>query len=305
MDAFDKFIMRAALLMMSFIVGWSETKRKEDGTLPAWVADILRLAEMTDMQYVVRNALVACRSEKPVAMGMLVGKLIPHEFTKLNLPKPDTRLKNWVEVIISGLCQFGWIVAIPKGVEYDSNPNEKCAKAYGIGFILGTLKVDVEDPQVRVLNAPNDSPVYTSRTLGTMWAKSGEELDHCAETLKISNSVPLQWNYGVLHAMGDRFYLSEPKEEDWDREKFKTFDEYCAHRLDQFNSYISKIPTSILERSEDSIVYNTYAPCSRGRWYPTNDTYNYVGIKQVRALLKLANGEPVSKEESEFFADFE
>lgn len=304
MNAFDRFLIRAAALMMNFILGWAKTKKK-DNTYPQWVKDILTLAEACNMKDVVRSALIAVRSEKPVAMGMLAGALIPHEFTKLNLPKPDTRLKNWVEVIISGLCQFGWVVAIPKGVEYNTDPANPYAKAYGIGFVLGTLKVEMEDPEVRVLTVPDNSPAYTSRTLGTMWAKDGTELDHCAETISISNSVPLQWNYDVLHAMGDVFCLSEAKEEDWDREKFKTFEEYCTHRKDQFDSYISKIPTSILERSEDSIVYNTYAPDSRGRLYPTNDTYNYVGIKQVRALLKLANGAKVTKEESEFFSDFE
>jgi hypothetical protein len=304
MNAFDKFLIRAAALMVSFILGWAETKKKND-TYPQWVQDILTLAEACNMQEVVRSALIACRSEKPVAMGCLVGALIPHEFTKLNLPKPDTRLKNWVEVCLSGLCQFGWIVAVPKGVEYTTDPSNPYAKAYGIGFVLGTLKVEMEDEEPRVLNVPNDSPVYTSRTLGTMWAKSGNELDHCAETIQISNSIPLQWNIAVLNAMGGKFYLSEAQCEDWDHEKFKTFEEYCAHRQEQFDSYISKIPTSILEKGADAVVYNTYAPDSRGRWYPTNDTYNYVGIKQVRALLKLANGAAVSKEESEFFADFE
>ena len=240
MNAFDKFIARAAALMISFIIGWAETKKKDD-SYPQWVKDILVLAEACNMQDVVKSALIAVRSDKPVAMGMLAGSIIPHEFTKLQLPKPGTRLKNWCEVIISGLCQFGWVVAVPKGVEYNTDPDNPYAKAYGIGFILGTLKVEMEDEEPRVLNVPSNSPTYTNRTLGTMWAKSGEELDHCAETFQISNSIPLQWNTDVLHAMGDAFYLSEAKVEDWDQTQFATFEEYCQHRIEQFNSYVSSI----------------------------------------------------------------
>lgn len=302
MNTFDNFIAKAAALLVSFVLGWAETKKKE-GEYPQWVKDILRLAEISDMQHVVRNALVAVRSDKPVPMGLLAGAVIPHQITKLNLAKPDCRMKNWVEVIVTGMCQFGWIVAVPNAVQYKKGDNPN-AKATGIGFTLGTLKVDAEDPQVKVLNMPEYSPTYTSRTLGTIWAKDGKELDHCAETFSLSNSIPLQWNTPVLHAMGDAFYLSEAKEEDWDQTQFDTFEEYCQHRIEQFNSYISKIPTRILEEEEGTIVYNTYAPDSRGRGYPTNDAYNYVGIKQIRALVRFAKGEVVSKDVSEFFEDW-
>lgn len=302
MNTFDNFIAKAAALLVSFVLGWAETKKKE-GEYPQWVKDILRLAEICDMQHVVRNALVAVRSDKPVPMGLLAGAIIPHQITKLNLAKPDCRMKNWVEVIVTGMCQFGWIVAVPNAVQYKKGDNPN-AKATGIGFTLGTLKVDVEDPQVKVLNMPEYSPTYTSRTLGTIWAKDGNELDHCAETFSLSNSIPLQWNTPVLHAMGDAFYLSEAKEEDWDQTQFDTFEEYCQHRIEQFNSYISKIPTRILEEEEGTIVYNTYAPDSRGRGYPTNDAYNYVGIKQIRALVRFAKGEVVSKDVSEFFENW-
>ena len=302
MNTFDNFILKAAALLMSFVEGWAMSKTK-DGVQPKWVQEILTLAHMCNMEQVVRSALIAVRSDKPVPMGLLAGAIIPHQITKLNLTKPDCRMKNWVEVIITGMCQFGWIVAVPSSIQYEKG-DSPYAKATGIGFKLGTLKVDVNDPEVRVLTVPGNSPAYTSRTLGTMWAKDGQELDHCAETFQISNSIPLQWNTDVLHAMGNAFYLSEAKEEDWDQTQFDTFEEYCQHRIEQFNSYISKIPTRILEEEEGTIVYNTYAPDSRGRGYPTNDAYNYVGIKQIRALVRFAKGEVVSKDVSEFFEDW-
>ena len=41
------------------------------------------------------------------------------------------------------------------------------------------------------------------------------------------------------------------------------------------------------------VFYNTYEDDSRGRTYPTNSAANYVGIKEIRALISFANGESI------------
>ena len=66
----------------------------------------------------------------------------------------------------------------------------------------------------------------------------------------------------------------------------------CLARKLAFNNYISKIP-AVIKEMLGVVFYNTYEDDSRGRTYPTNSAANYVGIKEIRALISFANGESI------------
>ena len=142
-----------------------------------------------------------------------------------------------------------------------------------------------------------------------MWTRDGNELDHCSETMELSDNIPLQYSTRVFDLLKGEFHLTDATEEKWDPEKFDTFEEYVEARKLAFNNYISKIP-AVIKEMLGVVFYNTYEDDSRGRTYPTNSaanyeddsrgrTYptnsaaNYVGIKEIRALISFANGESI------------
>ena len=125
-----------------------------------------------------------------------------------------------------------------------------------------------------------------------MWTRDGNELDHCSETMELSDNIPLQYSTRVFDLLKGEFHLTDATEEKWDPEKFDTFEEYVEARKLAFNNYISKIP-AVIKEMLGVVFYNTYEDDSRGRTYPTNSAANYVGIKEIRALISFANGESI------------
>lgn len=302
-----QFAKVVASLIASYFTGWAATmaaRYKEQGKpVPAWIAEVMSLIPAITPDWVI-GVLLAARSESWVPAQKVIAKCIPHLVYSMNFERPECRMKLFAEVALSAFVRFGWLVCDKQAIQYivtDESHNQ-----YGLGFKLGTLKVSIGDEEgitTRAMVRPNAEPVDTHAVMGTAWVKDGLDLDHCEETVHISNAVPLRWNMDVLHDMGDKFELSEAKKEDWDTERFPTFEDYVTDRQNQFNSYISKIPADILA-TEELTVFNTNAPDSRGRLYSKNDTMNYGGIKQVRGLVQMADGEVVDLDQAEKLKDF-
>ena len=313
MSSLNQFAAYAATLIKAHFEGWAQVNSK-NGVAPAWVVETLTLVSAITSDWVI-GVLVAVRGATRdndwAPAQLVIGATIPGNIRGLQSSQLPTRMKLFAEVALSAMCQCGWLIASATANEYKGKTSGYSA-THGLGFKLGRLTVSKWDKSGismdeisvdRLMVEPGAQPKSTTRVLGTPWARDGMELDHCWETVELSNSVPLTWNKDVLHEMGDRFEMGEVSKEDWNPTVYPKFEDYCAYRQQQFDCYVSKIPETIAENQEEQ-VYNTYAPDSRGRLYPCNDTYNYVGIKQVRALLSLAKGEVISLEESGLLKDY-
>ncbi len=110
------------------------------------------------------------------------------------------------------------------------------------------------------------------------------------------NGVALTFNQEILAKLNYEFPLDEPDPNDWDSAKYPDYNDWVAAREEQHRGYIGKLPETI-EEMGDEVFYNTYAPDSRGRLYPTNDAANFVGIKYIRAIVQFADDCIVDVEE--------
>ena len=122
------------------------------------------------------------------------------------------------------------------------------------------------------------------------------KLNHNEKIIDLINGVALTFNQEVLAKMNYEFPLDEPNPDDWDSSKYPKYEDWVADREEQHRGYIGKLPKTI-EEMGDEVFYNTYAPDSRGRLYPTNDAANFVGIKYVRAIIQFADDCIVDVEE--------
>ena len=96
---------------------------------------------------------------------------------------------------------------------------------------------------------------------------------------KISSELFRGINLGAIDKIKGNIWIKENNSNCKGYEKF---------REEQYSNYLKPLSKEIEENQLDKVSYNTYAPDSRGRIYPTTDCGNYVGIKQIRYAVVAA-----------------
>lgn len=267
-----------------------------------WLEEELSLLVSVGSQglaHILENLVSVMRTtseQAPMSIHQLIGSLIPAEIKSLKTEQLVSRMGQWCSLLLSCLVQRG---IIKEGTKVATLNATSAYSTSMDGYYLNTHLTDlgIEIPAIKSVNT---KPRATHKTLGSIWCKDGKELDHCFSTINLLNSTPLTFKKEVMDKMDNKFHLSEAKESKWNRDAFATFEEYVKAREDAFNSYVSKLPEFINDIANgEECVFNTYAPDSRGRLYPTSDVGNYVGIKQVRATVAFSDGCYVNSQEDD------
>lgn len=267
-----------------------------------WLEEELTLLVSVGSQgiaYILENLISTMRTtseQSPMSIHQLIGSLIPSEIKSLKTEQLVSRMGQWCSLLLTCLVQRG---VIKQGTKVATINATSMYSTSMDGYYLNTHLTDlgIEIPAIKSVNI---KPKATHKTLGSIWCKDGKELDHCSSTINLLNGTPLTFKKEVMDKLDNKFHLSEAKESKWNKEAFSTFEEYVKAREDAFKSYVSKLPeyiNSIANGGE--CVFNTYAPDSRGRLYPTSDVGNYVGIKQVRATVAFSDGCYVNSQEDD------
>lgn len=209
---------------------------------------------------------------------------------------PQSRLKDMAELICNTLVDLGYLKIIPQSI-----PVEKTSQ-YSTGFIDGcyiSLPNEIDGKKVLPLREAKNYHTYSADTLGSSWLKDGNELDHCEETLELSNWTPLRWNYDILALMGNKFELAPASMDDWDPTVYDTFEEYEMARQIAFENYQGKMPEYILNQktNKNDCFYITIKVGFIGREYIASETGNFITYKQQRAIIEDGIGEPVPDED--------
>ena len=259
-----------------------------------YLDELLQLAQIVKLEPLIENTILRLREtskEEPTSIHQFVGSTVPKELEWCVEEKRLARLGQWATIFLDTLKDFHIIEKSNVKIEAKAkNGNEPRLMD---GYYLNRQAL-VQDYDCEGITQPNKKPRMTHRVLGTIWAKNGNELDHNDIALSLINSTPLTFNQDVMEKLGYEFKLSEPDMDDWDSTKFPEYKDWVEAREKAHKAYISKLPEYI--REESGVVYNTYAPDSRGRLYPTNDTGNFVGIKYIRAVIQSAEPDKIELE---------
>ena len=262
-----------------------------------YLDELLQLAQTVKMVPLIENTILRLREtskNEPTSIHQFVGSTVPKELEWCVAEKRLARLGQWATMFLDSLMDFHIIEKSNVRIEAKvKNGNEL---RFMDGYYLNRQAL-VQDYDCEGITQPNKKPRLTHRVLGTIWAKDGNELDHNDTILNIINSTPLTFNQDVMEKLGYEFSLSEPDKKDkkdWDSVKFPVYEDWVEAREKAHKAYISKLPEYI--KGESGVVYNTYAPDSRGRLYPTNDTGNFVGIKYIRAVIQSAEPDKIELE---------
>ena len=258
-----------------------------------YLDELLQLAQTVKLSPLIENIILRLREttkEKPTSIHQFVGSTVPKELEYCTVKGRLARLGQWATMLLDTLIDFHIIEKSNVKIEAKNSNNEPRLMD---GYYLNRQAL-VRDYDCEGITQPNKKPKLTHRVLGTIWAKNGNELDHNDIALNLLNNTPLTFNQDVMEKLGYEFKLSEPDKDDWDSAKFPVYEDWVEAREKAHKAYISKLPEYI--REESGVVYNTYAPDSRGRLYPTNDTGNFVGIKYIRAVIQSAEPDKIELE---------
>lgn len=259
-----------------------------------YLNELLQLAQIVKLEPLIENTILRLREttkEEPTSIHQFVGSTVPKELEYCVAEKRLARLGQWATVFLDALVDFHIIEKSDVKIEATKNGNGN--QRFMDGYYLNRQAL-VQGYDCEGITQPNKKPRMSHRVLGTIWAKNGNELDHNDIALDLLNSTPLTFNQDVMEKLGYEFKLSEPDMDDWDSAKFPEYKDWVEAREKAHKAYISKLPEYI--REESGVVYNTYAPDSRGRLYPTNDTGNFVGIKYIRAVIQSAEPDKIELE---------
>lgn len=259
-----------------------------------YLNELLQLAQIVKLETLIENTILRLREtskNEPTSIHQFVGSTVPKELEYCTAKGRLARLGQWATMFLDTLMDFNIIKKSDVKIEAkNGNGNEPRLMD---GYYLNRQAL-IKNYDCEGITQPNKKPRLTHRVLGTIWAKNGNELDHNDIALNLLNNTPLTFNQDVMEKLGYEFNLSEPDKKDWDSAKFPVYEDWVEAREKAHKAYISKLPEYI--REESGVVYNTYAPDSRGRLYPTNDTGNFVGIKYVRAVIQSAEPDKIELE---------
>lgn len=260
-----------------------------------YLDELLQLAQTVKLSPLIENCILRLREtskEKPTSIHQFVGSTVPKELEYCTVKGRLARLGQWATIFLDAMADFNIIKKSDIKIEAKAKNSNNEPRLMD-GYYLNRQAL-VQDYDCEGITQPNKKPRLTHRVLGTIWAKDGNELDHNDIALNLINSTPLTFNQDVMEKLNYEFSLSEPDKKDWDSVKFPVYEDWVEAREKAHKAYISKLPEYIKE--ESGVVYNTYAPDSRGRLYPTNDTGNFVGIKYIRAVIQSAEPDKIELE---------
>ena len=228
----------------------------------------------------------------------MVGYALPREISQYQ----TNRFGQWVSIVLTAIMDSNLLT------EGDTIVSHKMVQCSNGSMVEKTIKTRtfylnykaLHHADLGEVNAlikkPNAEAHGTNRVLGSIWVKDSTKLNHNKQIIDLVNGVALTFNQEVLAKLNYEFPLDEPNPDDWDSSKFPKYEDWVADREEQHRGYIGKLPKTI-EEMGDEVFYNTYAPDSRGRLYPTNDAANFVGIKYIRAIVQFADDCIVDVEE--------
>ena len=266
-----------------------------------WVEDLMRLSSNVNYTHLMMNILNCLRGtdkEHGKSIHQMVGYALPREIASY----PTNRFGQWVSMVLTAIMDMnllneGDTIVSQKWVQCGNGDMvEKTIKTRTFYLNYKALHNADLGEVTALIKKPNSEARRTNRVLGSIWVKDSTKLNHNEKIIDLINGVALTFNQEVLAKMNYEFPLDEPNPDDWDSSKFPKYEDWVADREEQHRGYIGKLPKTI-EEMGDEVFYNTYAPDSRGRLYPTNDAANFVGIKYVRAIVQFADDCIVDVEE--------
>ena len=280
-----------------------KTKVKKNGQpySTEWVEDLMKLStsvNYTNLMMNILNCLRGTDKENGKSIHQMVGYALPREIASYS----TNRFGQWVSMVLTAIMDMNLLI------EGDTIVSQKWVQCADGSMVEKTIKTKtfylnykaLHHADLGEVNAlikkPNAEARRTNRVLGSIWVKDSTKLNHNEKIIDLINGVALTFNQEVLAKMNYEFPLDEPNPDDWDSSKFPKYEDWVADREEQHRGYIGKLPKTI-EEMGDEVFYNTYAPDSRGRLYPTNDAANFVGIKYVRAIIQFADDCIVDVEE--------
>lgn len=261
-----------------------------------YLDELLQLAQTVKLSPLIENTILRLREtskEKPTSIHQFVGSTVPKELEYCVTEKRLARLGQWATMFLDAMADFNIIKKSDVKIEAKAKNSNSNEPRLMDGYYLNRQAL-VQGYDCEGITQPNKKPKMSHRVLGTIWAKDGNTLDHNDIALNLLNNTPLTFNQDVMERLGYEFKLSEPDKDDWDSVKFPVYEDWVEAREKAHKAYISKLPEYI--KGESGVVYNTYAPESRGRLYPTNDTGNFVGSKYVRAVIQSAEPDKIELE---------
>lgn len=280
-----------------------KTKVKKNGQpySTEWVEDLMRLStnvNYTNLMMNILNCLRGTDKEHGKSIHQMVGYALPREISSY----PTNRFGQWVSIVLTAIMESNLLI------EGDTIVNNKWVQCADGTMVEKTIKTRTFYLNYKALHnadlgevtalikKPNAEAHRTNRVLGSIWVKDSTKLNHNKQIIDLVNGVALTFNQEVLAKLNYEFPLDEPDPNDWDSAKYPKYEDWVADREEQHRGYIGKLPKTI-EEMGDEVFYNTYAPDSRGRLYPTNDAGNFVGIKYIRAIIQFADDCIVDVEE--------
>ena len=272
-----------------------KTKVKKNGQpySTEWVEDLMKLSanvNYTNLAMNILNCLRGTDKEHGKSIHQMVGYALPREISSY----PTNRFGQWVSMVLTAIMDSNLLI------EGDTIVNNKLVQCSDGTMVEKTIKTKTFYLNYKALHhadlgevtalikKPNAEAHGTNRVLGSIWVKDSTKLNHNKQIIDLVNNVALIFNQEVLAKLNYEFPLDEPDPNDWDSAKYPKYEDWVADREEQHRGYIGKLPKTI-EEMGDEVFYNTYAPDSRGRLYPTNDAGNFVGIKYIRSIVQFAD----------------
>ena len=272
-----------------------KTKVKKNGQpySTEWVEDLMKLSanvNYTNLAMNILNCLRGTDKEHGKSIHQMVGYALPREISSY----PTNRFGQWVSMVLTAIMDSNLLI------EGDTIVNNKLVQCSDGTMVEKTIKTKTFYLNYKALHhadlgevtalikKPNAEAHGTNRVLGSIWVKDSTKLNHNKQIIDLVNNVALTFNQEVLAKLNYEFPLDEPDPNDWDSAKYPKYEDWVADREEQHRGYIGKLPKTI-EEMGDEVFYNTYAPDSRGRLYPTNDAGNFVGIKYIRSIVQFAD----------------
>ncbi len=258
-----------------------------------WVEDLMRLSANVNYTKLMQNILTCLRGtdkENGKSIHQMVGYTLPREIADY----PTSRFGQWVSIVLTSIMAMNMLI------EGDSIVTHKWVQCSNGDMVEKTIKTKTYHLNYKALHnadlgeitalirKPNAEIRRTNKVLGSIWVKDSTKLNHNKQIIDLVNGVALTFNQEVLAKLNYEFPLDEPNPDDWDSSKFPKYEDWVADREEQHRGYIGKLPEVIKEMGNE-VFFNTYAPDSRGRLYPTNDIGNFVGIKYVRSIIQFAD----------------
>ena len=258
-----------------------------------WVEDLMKLSANVNYTKLAQNILTCLRGtdkENGKTIHQMVGYTLPKEISQY----PTSRFGQWVSLVLTSIMNMNLLI------EGDTIVTQKWVMCSDGSMVKKTIKTKTYYLNLKALHnadlgevttlirKPNAEAHRTNRVLGSIWVKDSTKLNHNKQIIDLVNSVALTFNQEILAKLNYEFPLDEPDPNDWDSAKFPEYKDWVADREEQHRGYIGKLPETIKEMGNE-VFFNTYAPDSRGRLYPTNDAANFVGIKYVRSIIQFAD----------------